>query len=246
MKMAWSTIIDLWFFLRRRDLPTGVNGSVGRLKFSRYGSSDLASPDRSWIFSYGCREEYYPRNNFPECRILDNGDSCSRFPIDVDQAIWLLFPGILVLVLLTMVIDYFNGCMCARSLDIAAPIKIMEELSLVFLGQWFGIYLRLPPKKYNIVSWKKEFKDLEDLLVSFRHYFVIVKVSSCIYTMCYLLLIMNICGTDCKKRWGRSWEQCYFIKGKRFGYSGGSRAPILRTRDAACLPLSPPIGVEPN
>jgi hypothetical protein len=37
----------------------------------------------------------------------------------------------LVLVLLPMLIDYFNGCARARSLGIAAQIKIMRETSLV-------------------------------------------------------------------------------------------------------------------
>jgi hypothetical protein len=41
-----------------------------------------------------------------------------------------------------MVIDYFNGCTCARSLGIAAQIKIIGEPSLVFLGQWFGFPLK--------------------------------------------------------------------------------------------------------
>jgi hypothetical protein len=64
---------------------------------------------------------------------------------------------------------------------------------LVFLGLWFGIYLRLPPGKYKIVSWKKkEFEDLKDLLFSFRLYFVIVEVSSCISTMYYLLLCIYV------------------------------------------------------
>jgi hypothetical protein len=40
----------------------------------------------------------------------------------------------LMLVLLPMLIDYFNGCARARSLDIAAQIKIMGEPSLVFTG----------------------------------------------------------------------------------------------------------------
>jgi hypothetical protein len=71
------------------------------------------------------------------------------------------------------------------SLSIAAQIKIMGEPLLVFIGLWFGIYLGLPTKKYKIVSWKKkEFEDLEDLLVSFRIYFVIVKDSSCISCSC--------------------------------------------------------------
>jgi hypothetical protein len=88
-----------------------------------------------------------------------------------------------------MWIDYFNGCARACSLGIAAQIKIMEEPPLIFTGLWFGIYLELPSEKYKIVSWKKkEFEDLEDLLVFFRLYFVIVKDSSCNSTMYYLLL----------------------------------------------------------
>lgn len=150
---------------------------------------NLASPDRSRIFSYGYHEDVCPRNICPGYYILDNGDSYSRVPGDVDQAVQLLFHGILVLVLLPMVIDYFNGCARARSLGIVAQIKIMGEPSLVFSGLWFGIYLRLPPGKYKIVSWKnKEFEDLENLLVSFRLYFLIVEVSSCLITMYYLLL----------------------------------------------------------
>jgi hypothetical protein len=65
-----------------------------------------------------------------------------------------------------MWIDYFNGCTRARSLGIAAQIKIMEEPSLILTGLWFGIYLGLSLEKYKIMSWKKkEFEDLEDLLV---------------------------------------------------------------------------------
>jgi hypothetical protein len=64
----------------------------------------------------------------------------------------------------------------------------MEEPSLVFSGQWFS-FIRLPSKKYKIVSWKKkEFEDLKNLLVSFRLYFVIARDSLCISTMYYLLL----------------------------------------------------------
>jgi hypothetical protein len=88
-----------------------------------------------------------------------------------------------------MWINYFIGCARARSLGIAAQIKIMGESPLVFTGLWFGIYLRLPLEKYKIMSWKKkEFEDLENLLVSFIFYFVIVKDSSCNSTMYYLLL----------------------------------------------------------
>jgi hypothetical protein len=140
---------------------------------------DLASLDQSWIFSHGRREEYYPRNNFPGCYVLDNGDSYSRLPSDVDQVVQLFCPDILVLVLLPMLIDYFNGYACA------VQIKIMGEPSLVFTGLWFGS-IRLPSGKYKIMSWKKkEFEDLEDLVVSFRLYFVIVGDSLCISTMYY-------------------------------------------------------------
>jgi hypothetical protein len=48
-----------------------------------------------------------------------------------------------------MVIDYFNGCACAR-LGIAAQIKIMGEPLLVFLGHWFG-FIQLPSEKYKII-----------------------------------------------------------------------------------------------
>jgi hypothetical protein len=149
---------------------------------------DLASPDRSWIFSHGRREEYYPRNNFPGCYVLDNGDSHSRLPSDIDQVVRLFCPDMLVLVLLPMLIDYFNGCVRARSLGIAANIKFMGESSLVFIGLWLS-FIRLPSEKYKIMSWKKKkFEDLEGLLVSFRLYFVIARDSLCISTMYYLLL----------------------------------------------------------
>jgi hypothetical protein len=93
-----------------------------------------------------------------------------------------------VSVLLPMVIDYFNGCTRACSLGIAALIKIMGEPSLVFSGHWFG-FIRLSSEKYKIMSWnKKKFEDLEDLLVSFRLYFVIAGDSFCISIIYYLLL----------------------------------------------------------
>jgi hypothetical protein len=89
-----------------------------------------------------------------------------------------------MLVLLLMLIDYFNGCARVRSLSIAAQIKIMGEPLLVFIGLWFGIYLGLSSEKYKIVPWKKkEFEDLKDLLISFRLYFLIVKDSPRIANM---------------------------------------------------------------
>jgi hypothetical protein len=75
-----------------------------------------------------------------------------RLPSNVDQVDWLFCPDILLLVLLPMWIDYFNGCTRACSLGIAAQIKIMEVASLIFTGLWFGIYLGLPLEKYKIMS----------------------------------------------------------------------------------------------
>jgi hypothetical protein len=89
----------------------------------------------------------------------------------------------LMLVLLPMLLDYFNGYAHVRSLGIAAQIKIMGEPSLVFTGLWFD-FIRLPSEKYKIMLWKKkEFEDLEDLLVSFRLYVVIAGDSLFISTM---------------------------------------------------------------
>jgi hypothetical protein len=88
----------------------------------------------------------------------------------------------------SMMIDYFNGCARARSLGIAAQIKIMGEPSLVFSGQWFS-FIQLPSEKYKIMLWKKkEFENLEDLLIYFRLYFVIAGDALYISTMYYLLL----------------------------------------------------------
>jgi hypothetical protein len=89
----------------------------------------------------------------------------------------------LVLVLLPMLIDFFNGCARAHSLDI-----VMGEPLSVLIGLWFG-FIWLPSEKYKIMSWKKkEFEDPEDLLISFRLYFVIAGDSLCISTIYYLLL----------------------------------------------------------
>jgi hypothetical protein len=82
--MTSSIIIDLRPFDRRRDLPPGVNGGVGRLNSFRYGPSDLASPDRFWIFSLSRREENYPRSICPGGYIIDNGDSYPRLPSGSD------------------------------------------------------------------------------------------------------------------------------------------------------------------
>jgi hypothetical protein len=127
MEMSSFIISDLQLFVQRRDLLPGVNGGAVRLQFFRYGLQDLASPDRFWIISPGCREEGYSRNICPNCYVFDNGDSYYRLSSDVDKAVRFLFPGILVLVLLPMWYDYFNSCVRARSLGTAAQIKKWEN-----------------------------------------------------------------------------------------------------------------------
>jgi hypothetical protein len=127
MEMSSFIISDLQLFVRRRDLFPGVNGGAVRLQFFRYSLQDLASPDRFWIVSPGCREEVYPCNICPACYVFDNGDSYSRLSSDVDKAVRFLFFGILVLVLLPMWYDCFNGCVRARSLGTAAQIKKKEN-----------------------------------------------------------------------------------------------------------------------
>jgi hypothetical protein len=124
METSSFIISDLQFFVRRRDLLPDVNGGAVRSQFFRYG---LASPDQFWIVSPGCREEGYPHNICPDCYVFDNGDSYSRLSSDVDKVVRFLFSGILVLVLLPMLYDYFNGCVRARSLGIAALIKKREN-----------------------------------------------------------------------------------------------------------------------
>jgi hypothetical protein len=109
MEMSLFIISDLQLFVRRRDLLPGVNGGAVRLQFFRYGLQDLASPDRFWIVSPGCREEGYPRNICLDCYVFDNGDSYSRLSSYVDKAVRFLFPVILVLVFLSMWYDCFNS-----------------------------------------------------------------------------------------------------------------------------------------
>jgi hypothetical protein len=123
MEMSSFIISDLQLFVRRRDLLPDVNGGAVRLQFFRYGLQDLASPDWFWIVSPGCREEGYPHNICPDCYVFDNCNSYSRLSSDVDKAVRFLFLGILVLVLLPMWYDCFNGCVRACSLGTAAQIK---------------------------------------------------------------------------------------------------------------------------
>jgi hypothetical protein len=61
----------------------------------------------------------------------------------------------LVLVLLPMLIDYFNGCVRAHSLGSVAQIKIMGEPSLVFTDLWFG-FIRLPSENIRLCHGRRK------------------------------------------------------------------------------------------
>jgi hypothetical protein len=126
--VLWKSIID-----RAQDRYTLSTGSVKHVPFDYY----------SYIPKIWLRGKFWsPRNICPYCYILDNGDSYSRLPATL-IILWLIFHGILVLVLLPILINYFNGSARAPSFDIAAEIKIMGEPPLVFIGLQFGIYLLL-------------------------------------------------------------------------------------------------------
>jgi hypothetical protein len=73
----------------------------------------------------GCREEVFPRNIYRGCYLLDNGDLYSQLASNVDQAVWFIFFGILVLVLLPMLDDYSNGC--ARAHSMRLKLKLWEN-----------------------------------------------------------------------------------------------------------------------
>jgi hypothetical protein len=92
------------------------------------------------MVSDGRVEEVYPPNICPGYYILDNDDSYSRISCDLDQAVQLVLPRILVLILLLMLLDYSNDCTCARSLDIAPQIIIMAEPMLVFTAMNRNIF----------------------------------------------------------------------------------------------------------
>jgi hypothetical protein len=145
-----------------------------KINFFRYDPLDLASADQSWTFSHGCHEEYCPCNIYSGCYVFDNGDSYSWLVSNKDKDVRLLFSSILVLILLPMVIDYFNDCTHVYSLGIAAQINIMGELSLVFIGLWFSC------NRMSSVCHerRKSLKKLQDLLVSFRLYFLNIGFSS--------------------------------------------------------------------
>jgi hypothetical protein len=139
MEMASSSIIDLWPFDRRRDLSPGVNGGVGRLNTFRYGSSDLASPDRFWIFSLGRREENFPRSICPGCYILGNGYSYPRLPSDVDQVVRLFCSDILVL----------YSCRCGLTNLMVARVHVALALRIK-LKLWENLYWYL--QVYGLIS----------------------------------------------------------------------------------------------
>jgi hypothetical protein len=73
----------------------------------------------------------------------------------IDQAVWLLFSEILMLIHVSVLFDYFTGYVCAYMLDIAAQ-HYGELYGLASMPLFFG-YLQ----KSKIISWKRrEFEDL--------------------------------------------------------------------------------------
>ena len=170
MEMASSAISDLRPFVRRRDLLPGVNGGLERSQFSRYGPLDLASPDRFWIFCLCCRGEDYPRSFCPGCYVLDNGDSYSRLSSDVHQAVRLLFPpAILVLVLCRCWLTTLMVTRVPIALALWFKLKLWDNLIGIYKSMvcYLCHFLWLPSEKYKIVSCKnKKFENLKALLVS--------------------------------------------------------------------------------
>jgi hypothetical protein len=149
------------------------------------------SPNQSRSFSHGRCDEYCPCNIWPDCYIFDNGDSYSWLARNIDKAVRLLFPGILVRVRLPMVIDYFNGCARARSL--ALRLKLKKRRTTVgiykFMVRYLCHYLLPAFRKYKIVSWKKKSLKISKISsFSLRLYFVIARDSLYISTMYCLLL----------------------------------------------------------
>jgi hypothetical protein len=57
----------------------------------------------------------------------------------------------MLMLVLPMLIDYYNGCAHTYSLGTAAQIKIMRKPSLVFTNLWF-CFIWLPFEKYKIMS----------------------------------------------------------------------------------------------
>jgi hypothetical protein len=98
-----------------------------RLNFSRYEPSDLASTFNIFDFSSPiCRENDSRCNICPGCYVFDNSDSYSPLSGDIDQVVRLHFFYItLVLVLLLMLVDYFNRYVRSHIITIANQIKII-------------------------------------------------------------------------------------------------------------------------
>jgi hypothetical protein len=74
---------------------------------------------------------------------------------------------------------------------LALRLKLKSWETLVFTDLWFDTYVLLmwlSSEKYKFAPWKKkDFEDLDDLLVSFLLRLVIAEDNSCIFSMYYLL-----------------------------------------------------------
>lgn len=86
--------------------------------------------------------------------------------------------GILVLILL---LDYFNSYACACSLEITVQTKMTEEHSLVFSAFHVdGLVSNFSFRKVQDYIKTKKIKDLDDLMC-FLNLFCNLEVNLCIY-----------------------------------------------------------------
>jgi hypothetical protein len=128
MEMTSSIINNLWPLVWRQDLLPRINGGVIRLQFYWYGLLDLLCQVYFGVFLMVA----------PRRIILALFISAATFSIMMirifgssvmSTKLFGLFSRILVLVLLSMLFNYFNGYARARRLIIVAQIKIWEHLN---------------------------------------------------------------------------------------------------------------------
>jgi hypothetical protein len=149
--MALSTISDLQFFVQWRDLLFRVNAGVGRLIFYRYGPLDLASIYQFWTFiawlAWGRLFVQYLSG-------LQRARQWWFVLSPPSDVVCLLFHEILMLLLLQILIGYFNGCAHALALALHLKLKLWEKLSIYGL---ISIYVcSLPSEKYKTTSSKRK------------------------------------------------------------------------------------------
>jgi hypothetical protein len=101
-----------------RDASTNSllrDGALSQFVPSSRKAACAQIPQTAAIFFLMVTVEYCPCNICPGFYVFDKGDPYSRLASDIDKAVWLLFPGILV-----WMIYYFKATRHARSLNIVA------------------------------------------------------------------------------------------------------------------------------